>query len=239
MRTNSSDTASAITFHPYTFTQLHFSPKENDELRWICSECRAANNIAMPKCRRCIDGVKIDPPMLRVFFGQLPKDRTVMILDWLVHLLCPTVAVFHIESHTAKGGRGKGCAWVYVRAGVDAEKLVGMNHRALLAPLEDGKHGAFLGEPSALSELSAAETDPMTNPDLHLLVVELPMTAAEKIKRVSAAKEEKEAALTIATPRVAASWRHDPYGFCPIPAPFRLSMLDRTSITHCSGCQSA
>ena len=210
-------------YHPFDFTELHFSPKESDELRWTCSQCRAANNIAMPTCRRCIDGVKIDPPMLRVFFGQLPKDRTVMILDWLVHLLCPTVAVFHIESHTAKGGRGKGCAWVYVRGEVDAEKLVGMNHRALLAPLEGGKYGAFLGEPKALGQLSTrvveGDQEPTLNPDVHLLVVELPMSATEKMKRLFKVEEVR---LTVA-PIVSASWRHDPYGFSPIPSSFRLS----------------
>ena len=74
--------------------------------------------------------------MHRVFFGQLPKDRAMEVLDWLLHLMSPSVLIFHIEAHTAKGGRGKGCAWVYVRTVACSPSHTGI---CILLTEDDGK----------------------------------------------------------------------------------------------------
>ena len=223
-------------FHPYAPTELYVAPKSNDDLRWTCRQCRTANNIAMPKCRRCIDGVKMDPPMLRVFFGQLPKDHTSEVLYWLLHLLCPTVAVFHIEAHTAKGGRGKGCAWVYVRTEDEAKQLVAMNHRAMLkiSLTKSDEVGVYLGERASLVQLCDSEQAPSSSTETlrQLLVVELPMSAADK-KEALARRTDKSSSSpsasslspSLGSPAVVSVWTHNPYGFCAIPPSFRLRGL--------------
>ena len=91
--------------------------------------------------------------MHRVFFGQLPKNRAMEVLDWLLHLLKPSVPIFHIEAHTAKGGHGKGCAWVYVRTEAEAQELITFHGRALVkVSLATGQLGAYAGEQLALEQ---------------------------------------------------------------------------------------
>ena len=152
--------------------------------------------------------------MPRVFFGQLPTDRAMEVLDWLLHLLKPSVPIFHIEAHTAKGkggrgNRGKGCAWAYVPTVADAQELVALNHCALLTrSVRTGQLGAHVGNPAALELLRDKDETPST--DAQLLVAELPMVAVKRMKADDAPPPDDLA------------WSHDPYSFCPIPIGFRM-----------------
>ena len=163
------------------------------------------------------------------------------VLDWLLHLMSPSVPIFHIEAHTAKGGRGKGCAWVYVRTVANAQELVAMNHCALLKmSLETGQLGAYIGGIAleTLCEEDAAHRS--THMPRQLLVAELPSSAAKRVKNgviglqglaieitrkdqapretlmTSTAVEELSGGFEMVPPQQEArQWCHDPYGLSP------------------------
>ena len=154
-------------------------------LRWVCPGCKTSNNVAMAVCRRCGERDYSREPMRRVFFGQLPKERATEAADWLIARMFPDLDVFHIEAHTTKDGRSKGCAWIYLNKGGDEAPLLALNRRVFVDIDANRREGMYIASPSHTNELQdlAANRSRTKNRPSHLprqpLVVEMPVENPE------------------------------------------------------------
>ena len=93
--------------------------------------------------------------MRRVFMGQLRKVGTTEHLEWLLASLFPTMNPFHIEAHTTKDGRNKGCAWVYVTNASDEAHVLSLNRRIYLGQMEHGADGVWFVASDRTQQLEA------------------------------------------------------------------------------------
>ena len=109
-------------------------------LQWTCSQCRSLNCVILATCRHC-GGQNHEEVKSRVFMGQLPREMTTEVADWLVSFALPTVDVFHIEAHTTKDGRSKGCAWIYLNHPGQEEQLLTLNRRIFVDVDAEGRQG--------------------------------------------------------------------------------------------------
>lgn len=130
------------------------APSRN-QLRWICNYCETANGVTVGVCRRCGGGNTDCQGIRRVFLGQLRKERTTELADWLISRVFPDMEVFHIENHTSsKDGRGKGCAWIYVSNAYDEARLISLNKRLFVDVDADRREGVWFCSPDHLQELA-------------------------------------------------------------------------------------
>ena len=163
---------------PFDISTIHFEPKSAEQLRWMCKTCRTSNNISFAFCRRCGHQNPTGNVVPRVFFGQLPKDHTAEVADWLITSLFPDIAIYHIEPHTNKDGRSKGCAWVYLHHVEDEHLLLPLHRRALFDMDASRQHGIYIGDTNELERMADAIVTvrhrPMSLPR-QLMVVELPV----------------------------------------------------------------
>ena len=198
-------------------------------LRWICPCCRTHTNISESACRKCATAADINPGIRRIFIGQIRKDLTVEFLDWLLAVLTPRIPLFHIENHTTKEGRGRGCAWLYVY-GEDAEATLFTLSQRIFLDKDDSSDEEVLHFclPAAISTLehiaksrSRSDGRPLVLPR-RLLVVESPV--ALKTRRKSRNSPDSEAELpsdvvdqhppvSKSTTRV---YQHNPYLFSAV-----------------------
>lgn len=157
-------------------------------LRWTCGACRTNNNIASATCRRCGKVNATCENIRRVFFGQLRKDLTVECVQWMLAMLAPTVPVYHIENHTSKEGRGKGCAWIYITSAKAEEQLLKLNRRVFLdvdEHVREGMHvsGALVAD--QLEHFAMTRSGLRSRPHVlprQQLVVERPAAAVEPVR---------------------------------------------------------
>ena len=133
----------------------------HDALRYTCKGCKTHNNVTLARCRRCGERNKDNHTMRRVFMGQLRKVGTTEHLEWLLASLFPTMNPFHIEAHTTKDGRNKGCAWVYVTNASDEDYVLSIDGRLYLDQLH-GIEGVWIVGPSGrvlLNDLAIAQVE--------------------------------------------------------------------------------
>lgn len=119
----------------------------------------------------------------RIFLGQLRREATVPLIRWMFEevLLEPT-SLLMVENHRHKvTGRGKGCAWVYVRKDGPAVANLLSYHRRLFLDCVNGVEGAWIVHPQHLDALQRevasrgyAPDRPRTLPR-NALVTELPL----------------------------------------------------------------
>ena len=132
-----------------------YAAQSNTALRWMCQGCKTSNNIATLQCRRCGMNNPQGQQMRRIFLGQLPKERTAEICEWMLARLFPEVRVFHIEAHTSKDGKSKGCAWVYVPRSYDETRILTLSRRIFIDVDQLGREGLIMCHPEAQAELKA------------------------------------------------------------------------------------
>lgn len=211
----------AATFHPYVFSDLHHVPKTNADLRWTCDDCKTTSNISLSSCRRCGRGGRSERTTPRVFLGQLPKDRTAELADWLVSFALPTVDIYHIEAHTTKDGRSKGCAWVYVNDTEAASKIIELNRKVLFDIDDQGMVGAFTGSEEYLASLCHDGVERDLNMPRQPLVAELPAADQRRKKQVATSCPAPDQQPKQRSPQPQLNWwKHNPYGFNPIPVEY-------------------
>jgi hypothetical protein len=126
-------------------------------LQWQCGSCGfwnptgkthcANSNCCQPHARA---GDSSDEEVQRLFVGQLRKEDTSQLLWWIVSMVYPDLEIVHIESHTnpSQGGRGKGCAWLYVRTVHEALQITALHRRIYVDVDEYGREGVWLCGPS-------------------------------------------------------------------------------------------
>ena len=158
-------------------------------LRWTCGACRTNNNIASATCRRCGKVNAACENIRRVFFGQLRKDLTVECVQWMLAMLAPTVPVYHIENHTSKEGRGKGCAWIYITSAKAEEQLLKLNRRVFLDVDEQVREGMHVSGTRVADHLenyamtrSGLRCRPHVLPRQQLVVERPAASAAESLR---------------------------------------------------------
>jgi hypothetical protein len=134
------------------------TPPAKSLLRWTCGYCSTMNPFGPTTCRECGGGNVNCVGLRRVFVGQLRKERTAELLDWILASIFPEVRPFHIENHTSsKLQRGKGCAWVYVKSEEDEAKVLSLNKRLFVDIDNAGYEGVWF----ATSEKAMAEVEQM------------------------------------------------------------------------------
>ena len=116
-----------------------------DALGFICPLCSTSSNITAKWCHRCGATNTVNVLGLRrVFLGQLRKADTTAHAEWLLAMLCPEMTFFHIESHTTKDGKSKGCAWVYVTDQKDTARLLHLDGCCFLDVSREGLEGVWI-----------------------------------------------------------------------------------------------
>ena len=121
-----------------------------DELKFICANCRTVNNVTRTECVRCGVVNNDASGLRRVFVGQLRKVATTEHAEWVLAMLLPALNLYHLESHTTRSGKSKGCAWVYV-FGTDAEHTVlGLNGKVFLDVDDRGREGVWFSHDRSL-----------------------------------------------------------------------------------------
>lgn len=121
-----------------------------DELKFICANCRTVNNVTRTECVRCGVVNNDASGLRRVFVGQLRKVATTEHAEWVLAMLLPALNLYHLESHTTRSGKSKGCAWVYV-FGTDAEHTVlGLNGKVFLDVDDQGREGVWFSHDQSL-----------------------------------------------------------------------------------------
>ena len=235
MTTNTAAAASSVQFYPFSpqRSTFHFQPKTNEELRWNCTSCKTSNNISLGSCRRCGELNATNAITPRVFLGQLPKDNTAEIADWLISSMFPDIDIFHIEAHTTKDGRSKGCAWVYVFHAEAAHELLSLHRSALFDIHPDTEElGVLVGTCEDLEPIAASFSKARAaHLPRQLLVAELPgavvkpqkMTATPQPERIVADEKQRHLQQYKRPTRQVRPtvYSHNPYAFNPIPAEFQ------------------
>ena len=131
-----------LRFAESTHRGRRFLTVHPDALRYSCVRCRTPNNLTLTHCRRC--GLYRDNNgMRRLFLGQLRKADTTEHLEWLLAKLFPQMDVHHIEAHTTRDGRSKGCAWVYVDSDAHEQCLRSLHRRVYLDVPPTGHEGVW------------------------------------------------------------------------------------------------
>lgn len=153
------------------------TPPSRQVLKWICNFCNTQNNVNFNTCRSCGGGNADCLGVRKVFLGQLRKERTTELVDWLLNRLFPEMKPLHIENHTGKDNRGKGCAWVYVTSAEDEAKILSLNKRMFVDVDDDGKEGVWFCEDSYAKELNAMATDRAYKPKRPIVLPRQPLTA--------------------------------------------------------------
>lgn len=105
-------------------------------LQWQCDTCGFWNPTGRTHCANagCLAPGGMVSDVKRLFIGQMRKEDTASLLGWIIGLVCPGTDVVHIESHTnpSQGGRGKGCAWLYVRTPAEAASITSLDRRVFV-----------------------------------------------------------------------------------------------------------
>lgn len=210
-------------------------------LRWTCGVCSTMNTVNVTNCRQCQACYLEGHGVRRVFFGQLRKERTAELVDWIIATVCPEVEVFHVENHTnGPDGRGKGCAWVYVTNPYDEQRLLSLNKRMFVDVDDDRREGVWYCSPDHIEDLGNMASSRAYKPNRPIvlarqpLVVERPQMKASPPRRESrsthaAAQPAKRPAADRTPAPAAASW--------PTPAPARIPRVPQPLIpdfTHLS-----
>ena len=115
-----------------------------------CQDCRNTTVEAVDGATRCSTCLERNPSgnIVRVFMGQLRKDRTSEFPTYLLNMIFPDMYIPHIESHTGVDNRGKGCAWVHVTTDADAQRLLALDKRLFLDLDENGAEAVLMCDAS-------------------------------------------------------------------------------------------
>lgn len=191
-----------------------FQAALSDAAPWICEACgwqnpsvaEAAGQEDMALCgnRNCHSVAPSVTKELgsvsRVFLGQLRREGTVPLVEWLFRevLLVPQ-ALMMVENHRHRAtGRGKGCAWAYVRhepvsssTSCNARDVLMSYHRRLFFDVQRGVEGAWIVHPdhtAALAHDIEARAYNRDRPRLlprNALVTELPVAQQQSAAPVA------------------------------------------------------
>jgi len=118
-------------------------------LQWQCEHCSFWNATDRTFCgnHQCYQPhYDSNATAHRLFVGQLRKEQTAHILRWILAMTLSDVDVVHAESHTnpSQGGRGKGCAWLYVRSQSDVVRVMALHQRAYVDVDDEGHEGMWV-----------------------------------------------------------------------------------------------
>jgi hypothetical protein len=145
-------------------------------LRWSCGACSTVNRVNATNCRRCQACYLEGHGTRRVFFGQLRKDRTAELVDWIIALVCPQIKLCHVENHTnGVDGRGKGCAWVYVANEYDEQRLLTLNKRMFVDVDDDGREGIWYCSPDFIESLGVMASRRSCFPNRPIVLARQPL----------------------------------------------------------------
>jgi len=147
---------------------------------WRCMGC--ASRTTGTRCNVCRS--PIAQAACRVFVGQMRKAAAAQLTRDMIARLTPEVNVLHVEEHTQKEGKCRGCVWVYVDSPAEAWLLTSLHKRVFIDVDEDMREGYwYVTEPSCVPQLRAmaevlgfAPHRPMVLPR-QPLVAELPATS--------------------------------------------------------------
>ena len=95
-----------------------------------CGESMGQSSSITAECLRC--AAKSLEHAHRIYLGQLSTHRTAQVTMWLLGMLVPEVKVLHIDVHTSRGGKSRGCAWVYLESTKDVLRVLSFHHRVLV-----------------------------------------------------------------------------------------------------------
>ena len=146
--------------------------------------------------------------------------------------------VFHIENHTSKEGRGKGCAWIYVTNAEDEAKLISLNRRLYIDVDSKCREGVWYVTKAMADDLNEISNAHSVYKNRPLVLPRQPLVCEKPAIREAPAPaprarwaETRREVSTGATPmgKMAPTsygprriqYRHDPYAFNPLPKQFR------------------
>ena len=99
-----------------------------------CTQCGAsmeqASSAVLGQCVDCIARTATTPT--RLFLGQLSLHRTAQVTSWLFSMVIPEVKLLRIEVQTSRGGKSRGCAWLFLANASDAAKVKSLHRRILV-----------------------------------------------------------------------------------------------------------
>ena len=116
-----------------------------------CDNCEAAFPLKEKHCPSCgrprvyASDASAAGKAFRLFVGQLPLSRTAPLLHWMISASLPTVRILHIEVHTSRGGKSRGCAWVHVDSEKSCKEVMGLHQRVMFGQIP-------LGDSSTMKE---------------------------------------------------------------------------------------
>ncbi len=96
------------------------------------------------------------PGQARLFLGQLRRDATVPMVQWMMDevFCCPAGSLVAVENHRNRMTmRGKGCAWAYVAE--TAAQLILSFHRRVFFDMVGGVEGCWVVPPSQTEYLAS------------------------------------------------------------------------------------
>ena len=121
-----------------------------EDLKFVCENCETVNNITRDICVRCGMENQEGNGLRRMFIGQLRKTATTEITEWMLAMIFPKLKPYHIESHTTKLGRSKGCAWVYISGSEFEENILSLHGKIFIDVDDEGREGLWYCKDSSL-----------------------------------------------------------------------------------------
>jgi hypothetical protein len=127
------------------------SPSSKQRGGHKCRECRVGSAGPNSRCAQCL-ARNPSGDIVRVFMGQLRRDRTNGFPRFVLNMFFPEMHIPHVESHTGMDNRGKGCAWVHVSNETDAHRLLSISRRLFMDLDKAGQEVVLLCRPTAAAQ---------------------------------------------------------------------------------------